>query len=35
MLYRNYELAGVANKQNTKMISAGMRLNMFRRNYDF
>jgi hypothetical protein len=35
VLYRNAELAGVAKKQNTKMISAGMRLNMFRRNYDF
>ncbi len=35
MLYRNYELAGISKQQNTTMFSAGMRLNMFRRNYDF
>ncbi|MEX1201830.1 MAG: hypothetical protein WEA59_01195 [Ferruginibacter sp.] len=35
MIYRNYQLAGNSKQQNTTMFSAGMRLNMFRRNYDF
>lgn len=35
LLQRNYEIAGQAGKNNTTMVTAGLRLNMFKRNYDF
>lgn len=35
LLQRNYEIAGVTGKSNTTMVTAGLRLNMFKRNYDF
>ena len=33
-LYRSYKLANVATKTNTTLFNAGVRLNMFRRDYD-
>jgi Capsule assembly protein Wzi len=33
--YRNYKLASTGVRNNTNLITAGIRLNMFRRNYDF
>ncbi|MFZ4770133.1 MAG: capsule assembly Wzi family protein [Ferruginibacter sp.] len=35
LLQRSYELAGVSGRTNTTMVTAGVRLNMFKRNYDF
>ena len=35
MLHRNYEIAGFSGKSNTTIVTAGVRLNMFKRNYDF
>ena len=35
LLQRTYQLAGVTAKNNTTLITAGIRLNMFKRNYDF
>lgn len=35
MLKRNYEVADPASKSNTTVITAGVRLNMFKRNYDY
>jgi hypothetical protein len=32
--YRNYSIANVAGQTNTTMVSAGIRLNMFKRDYD-
>jgi hypothetical protein len=33
--YRNYKIANVAGQNNTSVITAGIRLNMFKRDYDF
>ncbi len=35
LLHRNYEIAGFSGKSNTTIVTAGVRLNMFKRNYDF
>ncbi len=35
LLQRSYELAGVSGRTSTTMVTAGVRLNMFKRNYDF
>lgn len=35
MLYRTYKLANVSGMPNTVMFNAGVRLNMFRRDYDY
>ena len=35
MLYRNYKIQNVAGQSNTTMVTAGIRINMFKRNYDF
>ncbi len=35
MLHRNYEIAGFSGESNTTIVTAGVRLNMFKRNYDF
>ena len=35
MLYRNYKIQNIAGQSNTTMITAGIRINMFKRNYDF
>ncbi len=35
MQYRNYKIANVATQTNSTLISAGVRLNMFKRDYDF
>jgi hypothetical protein len=34
MLYRNYKIANVSGQTNTTLVNAGVRLNMFRRQYD-
>ena len=33
--YRNYKIANVAGQSNTSLVTAGIRLNMFKRDYDF
>jgi Capsule assembly protein Wzi len=33
--YRNYKIANIAGQSNTSLITAGVRLNMFKRDYDF
>jgi hypothetical protein len=33
--YRNYKIANLAGQNNTSMVTAGIRLNMFKRDYDF
>jgi hypothetical protein len=33
--YRNYKIANVAGQNNTSLFTAGIRLNMFKRDYDF
>ena len=33
--YRNYKIANIAGQSNTSLITAGIRLNMFKRDYDF
>jgi len=33
--YRNYKIANVAGQSNTSLVTAGVRLNMFKRDYDF
>jgi hypothetical protein len=33
--YRNYKIANVAGQNNTSVVTAGIRLNMFKRDYDF
>ena len=35
MLHRNSEIAGFSGESNTTIVTAGVRLNMFKRNYDF
>lgn len=35
LLHRNYEIAGFSGKSNTTLVTAGVRLNMFKRSYDF
>jgi len=35
LLHRNYEIAGFSGKSRTTLVTAGVRLNMFKRNYDF
>ncbi len=35
LLYRNYKIQNVAGQSNTTLVTAGIRLNMFKRNYDF
>ncbi len=34
-LYRNYKLANVSGQSKTSLITAGVRINMYRRNYDY